>query len=101
MGVSLGPTLQTSAGEREHVDQPARSAGDVVCLSDSVELAATGRAENVLERLAEPVDGYGNQPLLPHLRRQTAQQNAYRLVALANQIAGHVQAPGSTGGDST
>jgi hypothetical protein len=29
MFVSLGPTLQALAGEREHVDQPAGAAGDV------------------------------------------------------------------------
>ena len=42
--MSLGPTLQLQAGEREHVDEPAGGAGDVASEQKSVDLVVSGRA---------------------------------------------------------
>ena len=44
MCVSLGQTLGASAGEREHVDQPARAAGNVPSEEEGVDLAVADRA---------------------------------------------------------
>jgi len=54
MCVSLGPVLQTSAGEREHVDQPAGAAGDVAGAEEIVDFAVAvwpGVSEVVLADL--------------------------------------------------
>lgn len=44
MGVRLGPTLQTSASQREHVDQPAGTAGDVPGAEEIVDVVVSVRS---------------------------------------------------------
>jgi hypothetical protein len=44
MCVSVGPTLKTSAGEREHVDEPVGAASDISGAEKGVDLAMADRA---------------------------------------------------------